>query len=102
MEYALRKNQTIRKYIKENFQNSSFFIASTDIISDHLRAQKYDKVNIDMLSKELPNIISLIRWRYRNETSHGEKIWSKEEFEDLRWLLIYRYSVLQNISNWED
>ena len=61
MEYALRKNQTIRKYIKDNFQSPSFFVASTDIISDHLRAQKYDKVSIDILSKELPNIISLIR-----------------------------------------
>ena len=61
MEYALRKNQIIRKYIKDNFQNSSFFTASTDIVSDHLRAQKYNKVSIDILSKELPNIISLIR-----------------------------------------
>lgn len=70
MEYALRKNQTIRKYIKDHFQNSSFFLFSTDIISDCLRAQKYDKINKDVLSKELPNIISLVRGKYRNETSH--------------------------------
>ena len=61
MEYALRKNQTIRKYIKDNFQNSAFFLSSTEIILDHLRAQKYEKISKDVLSKELPNIIFLVR-----------------------------------------
>lgn len=102
MEYALRKNQTIRKYIKDNFQNSAFFLSSTEIILDHLRAQKYEKISKDVLSKELPNIIFLVRWKYRNETSHGEKVGSKEEFEDLRWLLIYQYGILQKIANLDD
>jgi hypothetical protein len=37
----------------------------------------------------LPNLISLIRERFRNADSHGAKVIKKEELEELRSIMLY-------------
>ena len=61
MENAMRYNFKVKTFVKDNFY----------------------------LLNTLPDIISTLRTKYRNEDSHWEKVISKSEFEDLRNLILF-------------
>lgn len=61
MENAMRYNSEVKNFLKDNF----YWL------------------------NNLPDIISTLRTKYRNEDSHWEKVISKSEFEELRNLILF-------------
>ncbi|PZM80184.1 hypothetical protein DLH72_05215 [Candidatus Gracilibacteria bacterium] len=66
MENAMRYNSEVKNFLKDNFYGLN----------------------------NLPDIISKLRTKYRNEDSHGEKVISKSEFEELRNLILFGDGIL--------
>ena len=58
--------------------------------------KEFDKID-SKFYKDLPNFIALLRLKYRNENTHWDKIMSREEFEELRSLLIFWEKILINL-----
>lgn len=94
MENALRYNPFVKKYIEDNYSDSWFFILKWFSGNyDFIKYWEYDKVT-DSVYSELPNIIALLRLKYRNLSAHWDKITKREEYEKLRDLLIFWKWVL--------
>ena len=88
MEKTLRYNKFAKEYIKNNYYEFDFFAKASDSDRKAIDDEEYDKLS-ESVSEELPNLIRLLRKRYRNQSAHGDKITSKMEYEELRDLLIF-------------
>ncbi len=87
MENALRFNDTIKEHIKDNYSAPSFLINSSYEYYDLIKKWEYKKIDKGIY-EELPNLIALLRIKYRNQSAHGSKVITKEDFEELREFLV--------------
>ncbi|MDP2090512.1 MAG: DEAD/DEAH box helicase family protein [Candidatus Gracilibacteria bacterium] len=93
MEMLLKFNNSLKNYIKNNFAISSFLLNTNSYNWNIVSNEEYEKITDDFYN-DLPNVIALLRLKYRNENTHGEKIMNIEEFEELRDLLLYGKGIL--------
>jgi type III restriction enzyme len=98
MENLLKFNNSIHSYIKNNFSNSDFLLKTNSYNWNIVNNWEYEKITDDFYN-DLPNIIAVWRLKYRNENTHWDKIMNKEEFEELRDLLLFwRWILIKLIS----
>jgi hypothetical protein len=69
MENLLKFSDSIKQYIESNFQNSKFLLKTNAQNWKIINNGEYDKITDDFYS-DLPNIIALLRLKYRNENTH--------------------------------
>lgn len=93
MENALKYNTVIKNYIKEHIPSGNTLIYSNVVNWELIKWHKFDSLPKDS-SDDFPNVIALLRLKYRNESAHGDKTISKAEFEELRNLLIFGEWIL--------
>jgi hypothetical protein len=93
MENALKFNDTIKEYIKDNYSESWFFCNSSYEYYELIKKGEYKKID-KRIYDELPNLIALLRMKYRNQSAHGSKVITKKDFEELRDFLITKQGVL--------
>ena len=94
MENALRYNPKVKEYIENTYkENGAFLIGSSSDNYNNIKSSYFNKLNNNLYS-ELPNLITLVRLKYRNESMHWDKITSKNEYEELRDLLIFETWIL--------
>ncbi|MBP7806199.1 DEAD/DEAH box helicase family protein [Candidatus Gracilibacteria bacterium] len=93
MENALKYNKTLRAYIKNNIVGGDSLISTNSTNGDIIKSKKFDLIPKDFYS-DFPNFIGLLRLKYRNESAHGDKTFSKSEFEELKDILISKQGIL--------
>ena len=93
MENALRFNETIKEHIKEEYSDPEFLTHSSFEYYDLIKKGEYKKIDKGIYD-ELPNLIALLRIKYRNQSAHGSKVITKADFEELRDFLITGHGVL--------
>lgn len=88
MEALLKYNSAVGDVIRQYTTDPDFLLQSSskNAISSKDDA---DKVNDQSYLNDFPNFISLLRNKYRNKNSHGDKIMTREEFERVRDLLLF-------------
>ena len=97
MQTLLTYNKSLIKHIKEKFWNFNFDLW---INWDNRNLIKWKQFDLlwDEIYTDLPNLISLIRERFRNADSHGAKVIKKEELEELRDIMLYWKWILVKIT----
>ena len=97
MQTLLTYNKSLIKHIKEKFGNFNFDLW---INWDNRNLIKWKQFDLlwDEIYTDLPNLISLIRERFRNADSHGAKVIKKEELEELRDIMLYWKWILVKIT----
>lgn len=95
METALKFNTTIKDFIRNNIPDGDTLVYTNIANWNLIKDQKFEALPKD-LYKDFPNFIALLRLKYRNDSTHGDKVISKEEFEELRNLMIFEEWVLVN------
>lgn len=93
MENALKYNTIIKNYIRDTFPAGNTLVYSNSVNWELVKWQRYESLPKDFLD-DFPNIIALLRLKYRNESTHGDKTITKAEFEELRSLLIFGKWIL--------
>jgi hypothetical protein len=93
MENALRFNDTIKEHIKDNYSDPWFLTNSSYEYYDLIKKWEYKKIGKGIY-EELPNLIALLRIKYRNQSAHGSKVITKEDFEELRDFLVTKEWIL--------
>lgn len=88
MENLLKKNNSLQNYLEKNFSNYEFFLKTNPQNWKIVSNGEYEKIT-DTFYNDVPNMIALLRLKYRNENTHWEKIMKKEDFEELRNILLY-------------
>ena len=93
MEKLLSFNSKLQDYISKNFSNFDFQMWVNWTNKNFMKNEEFSKLKEDIY-KDLPNLIALIRVKYRNGDMHGEKVIKIEEFEELRDIMIFRNQIL--------
>ena len=88
---------TYNKHIKEKFENFNFDLWINWDNRNFIKWKQFDLLWDDIYT-DLPNLISLIRERFRNADSHGAKVIKKEELEELRGIMLYWNWILIKIT----
>lgn len=98
MENLLKFNDSLKSYINNNFSDSNFLLNTNSYNWNLVNNNDYEKIKDDFYN-DLPNVIALLRLKYRNDNTHWEKIMSKEEFEELRNILLFSKWLLIKLLN---
>ncbi|MDP2396117.1 MAG: hypothetical protein Q8S84_03755 [bacterium] len=65
----LKFNNSLKNYIKNNFAISSFLLNTNSYNWNIVSNEEYEKITDDFYN-DLPNVIALLRLKYRNENTH--------------------------------
>jgi hypothetical protein len=69
MENLLKFNDSIKSYINNNFSDSNFLLNTNSYNWNLVNNSEYEKINDDFYN-DLPNVIALLRLKYRNDNTH--------------------------------
>lgn len=97
MEMLLTYNETLVNYFKKEFSDSWFYVwkSFNNIDFDNCDINKIDK----KVFKNLPNLIKLIRKKFRNDDFHWGRTVKKEDLEKLREIMIYDEWILVKLQD---
>lgn len=96
MQTLLTYNSNVIQYISKNFEGFDFTLWMNWGNKSLIKEWKFEQLWEDIF-KDLPNLIWLIREKFRNPDSHGAKVVKREELEELREILLYREGILVRI-----
>ena len=96
MENLLTFNNYTISYIRDNFKKLWFDVWQNSTNKAMIKDKKFNQITNNFY-KDLPNLIWLIREKFRNADSHWARVMKKEELEELRDIMIFWEWVLIKI-----
>lgn len=96
MENLLTFNNYTISYIRDNFKELWFDVWQNSTNKAMIKDKKFNQITNNFY-KDLPNLIWLIREKFRNADSHWARVMKKEELEELRDIMIFWEWVLIKI-----